>query len=74
VNHDLYLVIGLIVVVLALPSVIGALVEGRAPRAAAILVLIGGGLIALAVSGKPGGYTLEDIPNAFVRVAASILR
>jgi hypothetical protein len=35
---------------------------------ASIAVLVGGGLVALAVSQKPSGYALEDIPTVFVEV------
>jgi hypothetical protein len=30
--------------------------------------LISGGLILLAIESKPGGYSLQEIPNTFVRV------
>ncbi|SLN48758.1 hypothetical protein AQS8620_02055 [Aquimixticola soesokkakensis] len=67
-QFDVYLVIGLILLVLSLPAIIGAISENRAPRAAAILLLAGGGLLVLALTGKPGGYTIEQIPQAFARV------
>ncbi|WP_432450317.1 hypothetical protein [Aliiroseovarius marinus] len=73
-THDLYLVIGLAVLVLSLPAIAGALSEGRAPRAASIMVLIGGGLIVLAVMQKPGGYTLEEIPGVIYSVIGYFLR
>ena len=50
---DLYLVIGLIIGAFTIPSILGALSEGRAPRTAAIMVLIAGGLIVLAVKESP---------------------
>ena len=67
-DTDLFLVIGAAVLVLALPALIGAFSEGRPPRAAAILVLIGGGLTVLAVTQNPGGYALDDVPQALIRV------
>lgn len=67
-DADLYLVIGIIIIAFSLPSIFGAISESRAPRVAAILVMVGGGLIALAVSQKPAGYTLDEIPGAFVNV------
>jgi hypothetical protein len=62
------LVIGLVIAVLTLPAIASALSEGRAPRSASIMVLIAGVLIVVALQNRPGGYTLSDIPNAFVRV------
>ncbi|PHQ80982.1 MAG: hypothetical protein COB65_10670 [Thalassobium sp.] len=73
-NPDVMLVIGLIVAAFSIPPILGAFAEGRAPRAAAIMVLIGGGLIALAVSQKPGGYEINEIPNVFVRVVGQLIR
>ena len=65
-DSDLYLVCGLILLAFSLPSIIGALSDGRAPRAAAIVVLAGGFLTVMALNQR--AYTLDDIPHAFVRV------
>lgn len=73
-NPDVMLVIGLIVAAFSIPPILGAFAEGRAPRAAAIMVLIGGGLIALAVSQKPSGYSINEIPDVFVRVVGQLIR
>lgn len=73
-TNDVYLVIGLMVLVLTIPSIVSSFSEGRAPRYAAIMVLIGGGLVAIAVSQKPGGYAIQDVPNAFARVIGSVIR
>ncbi|NBD29531.1 MAG: hypothetical protein GVY31_05770 [Alphaproteobacteria bacterium] len=67
-DPDLMLVIGLVVAGFSIPSIMGALADGRVPRAASIAVLVGGGLIALAVNQKPLGYKVEDIPSVFVEV------
>lgn len=68
------LVVGVVVAVLTLPSLFSAFIDGRAPRAGAILALIAGVLIAVAVSERPGGYAIADIPDAFYRVFARYLR
>ncbi len=72
-DNDLFLVFGLIVFGLAIPSIIGALVDSRVPRVAAIMVMIGSGMIAIAIMGKPSGYSLEDVPKAFTRVIGKYL-
>lgn len=69
-DPDLMLVIGLIVGGFSIPSIMGALADGRVPRAAAIAILVSGGLIVLAVRDKPGGYTINDVPDVFVSVVA----
>jgi hypothetical protein len=73
-DNDLFLVFGLIIFGLAIPSIIGALVDSRVPRVAAIMVMIGSGMIAIAIMGKPSGYSLNDVPNAFARVIAKYLK
>ena len=67
-DSDLALVIGIVVTILALPAIISAVSDGRAPRAAAIAVLVGGGLIVFAVTSHPGGYRMDDLPEVFYRV------
>ncbi len=71
---DLFYVIGLVISVFSIPPIIGALSEGRAPRVAAIMVLIGGGLIAIAVNERPGAYTLKNTPDVFVRVVGRFIQ
>ncbi|MFC2968433.1 hypothetical protein [Acidimangrovimonas pyrenivorans] len=72
-NTDLMFVIGLVVGVLAIPSIFSAFSESRAPRAAAIMVLIAGVLIVTAVSQKPAAYTFENIPDVVLRVVGGLL-
>ncbi|MDE0590726.1 hypothetical protein OU789_12385 [Halocynthiibacter sp. C4] len=67
-DADLFFVIGLGVGVLTVPPILGAMFDGRSPRTAAIMVLISGGMIALASSQKPGGYTINEIPEVVSRV------
>ncbi len=73
-TQDLILVIGIIVAGLAIPSILGSMAERRSPRTAAIAILVGGSLILIAFSQRPGGYTLEEIPEAFIRVVAHYFR
>ena len=72
-NPDLYFVVGLVISILALPAIFSALSDRHAPRAAAIMVMIGGGLIALAISQRPGAYTIAGVPDVFVRVLGGLL-
>lgn len=72
-NSDLMLVVGLVVGVLALPALLNAWTEGRAPRAGAILVMIAIGLIFAATRTKPGGYSVDEVPQVFFRVLGRLL-
>lgn len=69
-DPDTFLVLGLIVAGFSVPSVMSALSDGRAPRASAITILIAGGLILYAIQTQPGGYSISQIPDVFVRVVA----
>jgi len=72
-DPDFFLVLGVMFGGLALPALLNAYSEGRPPRMAATLILLCGGLIALAVSTNPLGYTLQDVPQAFMRVFGKLL-
>jgi hypothetical protein len=67
-DADLLFVVGLVIAGFSFPSIVGAFSEGRPPRTAAILIMIGGGMIALAIYERPNAYTFATIPDAFVRV------
>lgn len=72
-DYDLFFAVGTVLLVLAFPAVVGAFAHGRPPRAAAILVMVGGTLAGLAVSERPGVYTFEEAPAVFGRVVSHYL-
>ena len=72
-DPDLIFVVGIIVGVLAIPSMLSTISDSRPPRAAAVLVLIAGVLIIVAIQKKPNGYGISDIPHAFVSVIGRYL-
>ena len=67
-DPDLLFVIGTITLLFSIPSILGAFTDGRPPRAAAIMIMIGGGLIGLAIYQRPGAYTFETVPDVFYAV------
>ncbi|MFN4153974.1 MAG: hypothetical protein ACK4HF_04930 [Paracoccaceae bacterium] len=67
-DSDLMFVMGAVLLALSVPSIFSALADSRPPRAAAIIVLVGGTLVIIALSQKPGGVALADIPTIFFRV------
>lgn len=70
---DIALVVGLVLAMFAIPSIISAFSDSRAPRGSAITVLIAGGLVLYALQSQPGGYRMDEIPEVFVRVLADLL-
>lgn len=69
-DSDLLLVLGIALAGLSIPSIMSAVIDGRAPRASALTILIAGGMTLYAIQSQPGGYTLQEIPDVFVRVIA----
>jgi hypothetical protein len=67
-DTDLMLVLGLVISVLAIPSLLAAFSESRAPRAGALMVLIGGVLVVVALTQKPSGYTFAEVPEVVFSV------
>lgn len=72
-DTDLLLVTGVVVAILAVPSVISAFSESRPPRAAAILFLIGGTLVVIALTQGTTRYSMGDLPEVLTRVVARYL-
>lgn len=72
-DTDLLLVVGIILTGLAIPSLLAAFSESRPPRAGAIMVLIGGILIVVALNQRPTGYTFAEIPDVFLKVIGDLV-
>lgn len=72
-DPDLIFVIGLVLGVFSIPSILSAISDGYAPRVAALTVIAAGVMVFWAISNKPGGYDIYEIPNVFVQVAARYL-
>ncbi len=72
-GSDFFLVGGIVLAALAVPALLSAYSEGRAPRSAALLFIAAGICIVYAVMTTPGGYGVQDVPHAFARVFARFL-
>jgi formate-dependent nitrite reductase membrane component NrfD len=72
-DYDLMLVIGLVIVVLAIPTMLQAYTDGRTPRTAGIMVMIATVLIVVALTKNPQGYSWDEMPDVVVRVIGSYL-
>ena len=71
-DPDVLFVLGCIIGVLAIPAVISAFADGRAPRAPALIILLAGGMVAYAVIERPGNYSFEQMPDVFARVISKL--
>jgi len=68
VDTDLLFVLGIALVVLSLPAIVSALIDGRAPRTPALL--IAASMIGYAILQRPMAYNFDQIPDVFARVIA----
>ncbi|MBI1170258.1 hypothetical protein GC209_02560 [bacterium] len=73
-DTDLMIVVGTLSLLMAVPTLLSAWVDGSVPRTGAILVLIGGVLIVVALNNHGRGYTLAEIPDVFMRVLGRLTK
>ncbi|MDP3195989.1 hypothetical protein [Tabrizicola sp.] len=67
-DTDLALTVGILLLVLSVPSLLSAWVESRAPRLGAILFIGAGALILYALTTHPGGYAFREVPGVMINV------
>jgi hypothetical protein len=72
-DADLAMAIGTVLGVLSIPSMLSAVSDARAPRVGAVTLVIAGALIVWAMSNKPGGYKVAELPSLIVTVAARFI-
>jgi hypothetical protein len=72
-SYDLALVFGTILAGFSIPSIMSAFSESRTPRLGSLMIVVGGSLFAWAVIRKPGGYTMDEIPDVFVQVMRDLI-
>ncbi|MGR3289637.1 MAG: hypothetical protein ACU0C9_00360 [Paracoccaceae bacterium] len=73
-NNDFILVLGVIIGAMAFPSLLSAFSASRPPRAALLLLVVGGALVSWAVYQQPNTYSVEDVPKLFLEVIGKFLR
>jgi len=71
---DQMLVLGIVLAVFSVPAILSAMSDSRSPRVAPVILVAGLALVVWAFVKKPGGYALTDIPEAFIRVLAEMVR
>jgi hypothetical protein len=67
-NPDIALILGIFLLGVSLWGVMSAISERRGPTGSALVVFVGIGMVVYAMYTQPGGYTFEQIPDAFKRV------
>jgi len=72
-DSDLALILGVIVGGFSIPSIVSSLSDRRAPRVAMIMLLVAGALILYAMVTKPGGYSIDQLPDVFFGVISRFM-
>ncbi|MCK0095934.1 hypothetical protein MWU60_10180 [Yoonia sp. F2084L] len=72
-DFDLIFVTGIALAAFALPSLVSAYSDRRWPKAAVVMLVIGGGAIAYAVQENSGAYSLATVPDMIVTVIGRYL-
>ncbi|QMU59565.1 MAG: hypothetical protein GKR98_16075 [Boseongicola sp.] len=65
---DAFMIVGILILAAAFPAAVGAFSRGRSPRAAILALMVGGVLIVMANSSRPGGYKMEEFPSLFLSI------
>ncbi|MEO0371734.1 MAG: hypothetical protein AAF231_09790 [Pseudomonadota bacterium] len=73
VDPDILIALGVFLLVLSVPSLISAVIDRRPPRVAALTAIIAAGILVYTVQTNPGIYSLRDVPDVFIRVAARFI-
>ncbi len=72
-TSDLLYVLGVLLVVLAIPALATAYADRRPPLVSLIVMVLGFGLIGWIYSTDPTTYALPQLPNALFRVIGYVL-
>ena len=72
-DTNLIATLGLLVVVLAIPASLRRWADDRFPFVPLLSLLIGLGVLGWLIYFDPGGFSIQDIPNAVVEVVSRIL-
>jgi formate-dependent nitrite reductase membrane component NrfD len=72
-DTDLVLTLGILLLILTVPSLLAAWVEGRVPRIGALMLLASSSMIITALVNRPSGYRFEEIPQVMLDVFARMV-
>ncbi len=65
---DLIMCIGVLVIFLAFPAAVSSFSRGAPPTMAILALAVGGAMIVYANSSRPGGYSVAEMPQLFMKV------
>lgn len=72
-DTDLFLVVGLVLGALSVPSFLNGYAESRLPRFALLTLGLGAALVVGANLGNPAGYSVQEVPDVVIRVVGRLI-
>lgn len=72
-DTDLVLTLGIVLLALSLPSLLGGWVEGKLSRFGVSLVALATAMIGWATLSRPESYAFQDIPDVILGVVARVI-
>ncbi len=73
IDTDLFVVVGLMVAALSLPSALSAFVDERRPYVALLVIALGAIMVGLGIYAAQGNYSLARVPHSFVEILARMI-
>lgn len=65
---DLIMCIGVLALFMAFPAAVGSFSRGAPPTMALLALALGGSMIVYANASRPGGYSVAEMPQLFLKV------
>lgn len=72
-DYDLILTLGMVLLALALPSFLGAWVDGRLSRPGVFMAALAVGMIGWAVHARPEAFTFQQLPEVVLGVIGRMI-
>jgi hypothetical protein len=72
-DTDLVLTLGIVLLILTIPSLLSSWVEGRIPRLGLVTLIASLAMIVTAEMYKPGGYSANEVPGVMVDVFGKMI-
>lgn len=69
---DLIMCVGALLLFLTFPAAVGSFSRGAPPRMAILSLFTGGALVVYANASRPGGYSVAEMPNLFLKVLTGV--
>lgn len=71
-DTDLFVVVGFLLAAFAIPSALASYAEGKFPKIALVVLVLGTVIALIGAMFSPDGYSFGRIPHSFIEILARI--